>query len=367
MSDWEKISFTPQGKPAVTVQWHRSDFHGDARVDVKLAAPPPAGAELGLILNGNGADLAAGYAARLTSALATGAKKPTQTVELLKSGKTVSSAPLPWDSGPMLLSLCRTGRSVALCAHEEPLISCADETAAPKHRIGWYAVNAGVANADVDIYTDHLIDYTFNAAPTDWRVGAGIWEVTNRWQCDPRWSFFSGRLNPGAAVLWNKRPLRGDFTIEYYIGNKMDSSRGGKYEYAQDMNITVCADGNDLTSGYSFIFGGFNNTVTCAYRRGERWAVPERDKEILIDRANLHRKWYHVAITRRGSTMEMRVDDKLVLSANDVNPLTGGYWALWTHDNGIMVARVRVAADEIGLCESPDLVRPPAAQTIYAD
>ena len=74
----------------------------------------------------------------------------------------------------------------------------------------------------------------------DWRVGAGTWEVSNKWQCDPRWTFFSGRGDE-LAVLWNKRPLYGDFTIEYYVGNKMDKLRGGKYEYARDMDITICA------------------------------------------------------------------------------------------------------------------------------
>lgn len=267
----------------------------------------------------------------------------------------------------MTLSLGRVGEEIVLSAAGRPLLTARDERSAPGRTVGWFSHGTEVLAEDIALYAKTLTDYSFNSAPTDWRVASGIWEVSNRWTCDPRWSFFSGRERDATAALWNKRPLRGDFTIEFYVGNKMDPERqdSGRYTYAKDMNLTVCADGDNLDSGYSFLFGGFGNTLTCAYRGRERWAIPAEGSSIVIDPGGLHRRWYHIAVSRRGNRFEMRVDDKLVLSREDPAPLEGGHWALWTRDNGIMVARVRVCAEEIGAPDSPDLVRPRPSRSIY--
>ncbi len=394
LSDWDKKPLKEEGRKGTDLFWRRTPFEGDVRVDARMSELPPLQSELGLVLNGDGerlpgaampmpaaksaatpvaapapaADapvpseekLAEGYLARLSRPAA---DKPCS-VELLNAGVLLGQADLDWKEGPMSLSLMRTGSKIIVAAGGKPLLSCSETAAPAGRRVGWYSRAVAVEMQDIDIYSDKLMDYGFNAAPTDWRTGGGIWEVANKWQCDPRWSFFSGRSD-GLAVLWNKRPLRGDFTIEFFVGNKMDQKRGNTYEYAQDMNISVCADGKDLTSGYSFLFGGFGNTVTCVYRQAQRWNLPATGHEILIDRRNLHRKWYHVAIARKGNQFEMRIDDKLVLSAADPEMLPEGHWAIWTYNNGLMIARVRVTAEEIGPRDSPDIPWPLAIQRIY--
>ncbi len=387
LSDWEKKPLKETGKKETDFWWRRTPFEGDVRVDARMTELPPVKAEVGLVLNGNGELLpgemapgvasskgaaqpaageviesrpAEGYLARLSRPAA---DKPCS-VELLNGGVLLGQADLDWKEGPMSLSLMRTGATIIVAAGGKPLLSCLEGVAPAGRRVGWYSRVAAIELNDIDIYSDKLMDYGFNTAPTDWRTGGGIWEVTNKWQCDPRWSFFSGR-SADLAVLWNKRPLRGDFTIEFFVGNKMDRDRGNSYEYSQDMDISVCADGKDLTSGYSFLFGGFGNTVTGVYRQAERWALPAAGHEIVIDRRNLHRKWYHVAIARKGNQFEMRIDDKLVLTATDANMLPGGHWAIWTYNNGLMIARVRVTAEEIGPRDSPDIVWPPTTQKLY--
>ena len=134
------------------------------------------------------------------------------------------------------------------------------------------------------------------------------------------------------------------------------------YQYAQDLNLSFCADGEDLNAGYSFIFGGHNNTRTSLYRKGVEW---DKTSRILINQKGLHRKWYHIKVTRKGRKLEMHVDGVPVFSKTDENPLKDGHFAVWTYNNGIMIGRVRVSAEEIGPRDSPDRVWGPATQSIY--
>src|SRR5205814_675854 len=124
----------------------------------------------------------------------------------------------------------------------------------------------------------------FSNAPTAWRTaGDAIAEVTYRWQCDPRWSFYSlkrvlAKARP--AVLWNKTLYPGDVTVEFFVGNKMEGERGPPYTYARDINVTICSDGSDLTKGYSFLFGGQGNTGTMITRNGVE--VKRSSKPVVI-------------------------------------------------------------------------------------
>jgi len=365
LSDWQQGADTENEGDTRHVWWHRSSFHGDVRVELRLTEPPAVGAEIGVVLNGDIEDNEKGIRARLFWPDNAGTSPQDLMAELYRDGVLCSTAALQWHDGPRVLRLKRVGDTAALSLGEETLLTCDVATESSGHKIGWYAKNYELTTDDADIYSDNFINDTFTSAPADWREGSGIWEVTNKWECDPRWSFFSGR-SEDVAVLWNKRPLFGDFEIEYYIGNKMNRAEGWKYEYAQDMNITVCADGKDLTSGYSFVFGGFDNTVTAIYRESERKVEAPIGRDTRITRGNwLHRNWYHFAVSRKGSLLEMRVNGNVIMSMEEDEPLKGGHWALWTNDNGIVVARVRVTAEEIGPRDAPDKVWPQKSRTIY--
>ena len=49
----------------------------------------------------------------------------------------------------------------------------------------------------------------------------------------------------------------------------------------------------------------------------------------------------------------------------DTEPIDGNRVALWAYDVGIMVARVRIAAENIGPMESPDFPANVSTKTIY--
>jgi hypothetical protein len=61
----------------------------------------------------------------------------------------------------------------------------------------------------------------------------------------------------------------------------------------------------------------------------------------------------------------MSVDNQEVFHVQDPQPLPGGHIAIWTRDNGIMVARVRVSAEEVTDRESADVPAPALCRSVY--
>jgi hypothetical protein len=390
-SDWVAKRFSDEAGLGISgkAYWHQLDLAGDLRIDMRLAQPPEKG-EVGLVLNGDGSALRSAVIFRLMMAeLAPDDQdKPHVVLQALRDEKVLKSVGIDWAAGSRLLSARRSGKTIRIFLGNRFLMSFDDDNPAGV-RWAWYAVNEKVELDDISLYSSKLINYSFKSAPTEWREGGGVWEVSNKWECDPRWTFFSGRCptmrNAGlvsdddakkkVVAIWNKRSLKGDFTIEYFVGQMMDRSRGKSYSYARDLNLSFCADGSDLTSGYAFVFGGHGNTGSMLYRRGELWA--ER-AGFFVDPKGLHRRWYHIRVTRiKGeitvavSTLQSEgaLDDKRVktqvFKKTDPNPIAGGQFALWTYDNGFIIGRVRISADEIGPLESVDTKHPKTTQSLY--
>jgi hypothetical protein len=183
--------------------------------------------------------------------------------------------------------------------------------------------------------------YAFKKAPSDWLAASGNWEMTNRWQCDPRWSFFAGYQLKGAACNWNKLPHGEDVTLDFFVGPKMQQERGRSYEYAGDMNAVICADGKDIASGYSFMLGGWNNAGSQIVRGKE---VLVRNSRVKVPRdKSTHRRWFHVKIRKQGDEIGYWVDGAKVGGIVDPEPLGGRHFGLWTWNNGMMVAQLQVS------------------------
>jgi len=188
--------------------------------------------------------------------------------------------------------------------------------------------------------------YPFKHAPVEWFPVGGVWEITNRWQCDPRWSFYSGVQRGGVACNWNKTRHGQNVTVEFFAGPKMDQERGRKYEYAADINAVICADGRDIRSGYSFLFGGWDDRGSQIVRGN---TVVGENRRINIPReSSTHRRWFYIKLRKAGNRLSFWVDGSLVATYEDAAPLTGDRFGLWTWDNGIMVAQCRVSTDGDG-------------------
>ncbi len=201
----------------------------------------------------------------------------------------------------------------------------------------------------VDLLSYNVADYTFSSAPTDWLARSGVWAITNRWTCSPQWSWLGGYAEDGIAALWNKREFSGDVTVETYMGFKMGLGSVNSYKNPTDLNISIHADGANPSSGYSFMVGASRNQET-RIMKGTHVLASTSDPEALLpifedgypSTYEFHRKWWAIRARQIGNRLELYLDGKLVLQAEDPEPLQRGRVALWTYDEGVIISRVKV-------------------------
>ena len=203
----------------------------------------------------------------------------------------------------------------------------------------------------VQIENDHIHDYTFATAPTDWHAQSGTWEITNRWDCSPGWSWFGGRSEEVAAI-WNKRKFSGDLSIQFYFAFKMGLTGIPAWtSHPSDMALSFCGDGENLSSGYTFLIGADNNshsmlmkgTQIVADSTAEAALLPRlTDSDLLEDLTQEHQHWWSAKINKIGPRVECWLDNKLLFSYYDSKPLNAGQIALWTYNNGILLSRVQI-------------------------
>lgn len=235
----------------------------------------------------------------------------------------------------------------------------ADETAGPRLGPHLAVLADGLPSGFGGLLTDgrldadggQLLDYTFGSAPTEWEPTCGVWRVSSRFACDPSWSFFGG-YSRGLAAIWNKREFVGDIVVEAYVSFKHGlpwNSQSWGYRPA-DLCLTLCGQGDDPASGYSFIYAGDEGSRTMI-RRGDRVLAETSDPRFLSPSYNdvrpateeFHRRWWQLVASKSGDRLTFYVDGRQALEVTDPEPLDGGRIALWTVHNGMMVARVRVA------------------------
>ncbi|MFW6164159.1 MAG: hypothetical protein ACODAJ_15435, partial [Planctomycetota bacterium] len=360
--DWEATSETVGGR-AIRPRWHRATFFGDATIEAQLAEAqggPGRGRSVRLVLSAESTGtVTSGYNFLFTLPPAEGAAG--QAV-LTRGSQVVGEAAVSPDAPIRRLRLRRIGRHLVASVNDEQVLGFKDPEPLEGFRAAYAAMGLTLPKTDVQVFSDNVKVYTFSRAIADWRTGAGTWAVTNRWECDPRWSFFSGVPDDGRlAALWNKYAFEGDVTVEFAIGPKMERARGSSYRYARDFNVTLCADGKDISSGYSFLFGGWDNARTAILRRDK---LLEASSHVIPRGSGIHRRWFYVKAAKRGNTLTLYVDGSRVLTARDPDPLTGSRVAIWSWDCKIMIARVRISASRIGDKEPPVPVTGPC-RTIY--
>jgi len=371
---------------------HRGHWPGDVRIEIAVNSVGKG--EVGLVVSGDEKAPEKGYVLKLITT--TVDDKEHRTLQFFRGGKPMDGEVLDVAAGERgpgpaaivvhgdvsLLGVRRIGDTLIGTVNQQAVLAQRDPKPLDGDVLGWYDTQAKRSSKSellkslVTIGAPSVQKYLFRKAHTDWRVVKGAWEITNRWQCDPRWTFMSGRNLGGIAGMWYKRRLAGDTTMDFYVGPKMDSSRGRRYEYAANFNCTLAGNGIDLDSGYGFLFGGFNNTKTVLLRKNKivaeaKWPVTQgfmrKGEPAVIPSAklNIHRMWFHVKAQKKGNRLRLWIDDELVIDYTDPQPLTGDRVALWTWKNGIMVARVTVSASQIGRYENPDAYQPARCRCIY--
>ncbi|MCY3024158.1 MAG: hypothetical protein NTW87_34715, partial [Planctomycetota bacterium] len=293
--------------------------------------------------------------------------------QLLRQGSVIAERTVSDDASQFSsASIRRCGKYVVGLLNGWPVVSYRDENPLVGSKVAYYSQGVTLRTEATRIASDTMRDEWFSRAPTAWRTaGAAIAEVTNRWQSDPRWTFFSlknDRAKGKPAVLWSKFLYPGDVTLEFFFANKMECERGQPYAYARDVNVTICSDGSDLTKGYTFMFGGRGNQGSMILRNGVE--VARHQAGIPTD-MNYMRYWFSYKIEKRGGNLTFRVDRLFAgdrgqseLVYEDAQPLSGDRIAIWTYDHAIMLSRVRLSGEGGTVAEHPDW-RPGPLRTPY--
>jgi hypothetical protein len=221
-------------------------------------------------------------------------------------------------------------------------------------------VNGGLPldPGNVDLQSYHLKDYTFSNAPSEWTIASGTWATTNRWTCSPAWSWYGGFATDGPAAIWTKEEFAGDQIVEAYFGFIMGlpgapytyGSVPNAYKGGNDVCISICGDGANPSSGYSFMIGGDHNKSTRIMKGTQILAENTKPEALFYDwklgqPTNMylwHRHWWSCCAVKSGTRLQLWYEGKLVVEAQDPNPLPSGRTALWVYDNGILVPRIRI-------------------------
>jgi hypothetical protein len=342
-ADWATVD-AAAGDPGPSY-WHKAPAYGDQELAVRLAAAPTGPVAVRLA----GEEIGSGKAYSFTVT-------PGGTAALLRAGRPVASETLPGLAPEAIgeVALGRRGPLLIGSVNRRPVLFYRDAEPLTGHFAGWTAP-AGVATpADATFRAANVLSYSFREAPSDWWVGSGDWRITNRWDCEPRWTFFIGG-GEQVACLWNKHELGDDLTLDFYSAIRFDSTQGYEYRYASDINCTIAADGRDLTSGYSLMFGGWDNQYTRLLRGSE--VVAESASALIPRSSSIHRQWFNLRVQKSGGRIRCWLDGQPLFDYTDPSPLTGKHVALWTYHNAIAVARVRIASNEV----RPGRLTPPEA------
>lgn len=350
MADWARPSSDWPRDPETGLRWFRLPFFNDLslRFPYRVTDGSSCTVLMGTVAYEDAGSPASAGTESTGLQIELAVHGTTLGVTCRRGREVVAQADVP-GGATGLARVDKSGPTLRVWVDDELVLGCNDDTWLDNSALGVLADSAVINPNQLEVYSTHMPDYTFSGAPTEWRPTLGLWQVTDRWSCFPGWAWFGGTKHQ-SPLVWSKRRFHGDQTFEFWAGLEMDTEpRYGGYTHPSDINCTIAGDGQNLCSGYSFVFAGDNNTKTKILRGNQ--VVAETDKVRFVNptsrNMNFHRHWFHVKVVKYGPDLYMSVDGKWVLNWRDPQPLSGGHAAIWSYNNGIVVARVRAAAQYI--------------------
>ena len=366
MVGWASSSgqWPPTPGPGGLEFWNTGEFFGDTTLDFPWRASWPS-SKFEAALRANRGDFESGYLLRAVY------DKETKKIDwtLLRAGKTLASATMPLsdlrdaespEGGTLHLQMA--GNGLMLLAGETPVLSYLDPSPPRGTAMGVRSSGFRMRTEKLAATTANRDDYTFTEAPVDFYAPSGKWNVFSRWPCYGDWSFFGGTGRH--PTLWSKRTYGGDIVAEFYAHPQMDLPKEPGYSHPGDLNVSICGDGKNPASGYSFILAGDNNTATKIMRGNKVVAQRRDDKGTFQNTINhnmaWHRTWFYIRGEARaarkdgkdGVMVTLSLNDEKLLDYFDADPLPlyqdGGRVAFWTLDSTMMIARAKIEAEKMG-------------------
>ncbi|MHB9131596.1 MAG: family 16 glycoside hydrolase [Armatimonadota bacterium] len=348
----------PLPTDAPGLYWHKSAYYHDVRLIIPVTRDTLDGQYLHLASN---YVATSGYRLRLVTVDKTKAK-----AQLMRQDKVVGEETFPLTDKSQLI-FERRGSYLLLRAqsldpadtlgepevlNEQLVFLYRDPAPLKAEMVGVTVTTPKFPAANVVVESDRIQE-TFEKSPVGWITQSGVWAVMARYTCQPQWNWYGG-FGGNTPTVWSKYRYDGDQNVEVYMGIKMQFDNAPE-EYARryrDMNITICADGQHLNSGYTLIRGGKptgTQAVTMLLRKGVVIWSSSKPEHLVPPQNRGHRQWPAMRLEKRGAELKVFLDNRLVTTYVDPDPLPGGYVGCWTLDNGIMIGRVNIAAEKMAL------------------
>jgi hypothetical protein len=192
-----------------------------------------------------------------------------------------------------------------------------DGNLAPVRTLGPAGIVLGIGVASLACRAkDPRISTPFEDSFDRGELGSG-WNATS-----PQYHLADGKLGVKNAYnhpAWLRQRLPNDVVIDVDVAS---SSAAG------DIKIELFGDGESFdhdrgaytSTGYVLIFGGWHNTLSVLCR------INEHDDGRKAERADARvqpGRTYHWTVTRRGGTIDWKIDGQAFLSWTDPQPLAG--------------------------------------------
>jgi hypothetical protein len=335
--------------------WHVGDFYGRSDIEIPLSE------DVLLIHAAEEISPESGYA--FEQEQITKNELKFYRLTLRRKGKKIAECTVEEQNVPDdTIVLHKDGRYLWVTAGTRELCSFRDPQPLPGTRLAVQGID-GENLGDLTIHRYQVRDYYFESAPSDW-LSVGLWKVTNRFVCDPRWSHMAA-MSESAGILFNKYKYRGDLTMEAFMGMRMRPSMRN-YPRVGDLNMSMLTRPFDLSSGYSFVLAGWDNfwnerdtyllksnrqvaycgerLLPAIRRPGEKARVIE--VPWIRDGRAVHGAWYYVKARKQGGKLKFYVDNRKAYEYEDPEPFREVSPAIWTYDSWVVIARVKVSYEE---------------------
>jgi len=352
VDSWASPATGWEPKPdADGVFWRREVFYGETHLDYEWPSLP----------DGTTVTLAVSDQRDLARAVTMSLRRHGQqaTLSVVRQGQVLQTTELPFGQS-VRLGVQREGQQLACLVNGERRAVAELPFRDDGVRLGFAAAGFLPRIAALTVWSAGLQDTTFDTAPTDWWVGSGTWDLTNRWSCVPEWSWYGGYSNDRAAI-WSKREFVGDLVVDYYAGAKMMDKNvpgytGPSQERTGDFNVTLCGDGRDLDQGYSFVIGpqGKGQPYSGRGRISGATATLRRNGEVVAENQQFrlfsqgHNRWSWIRAEIHGDVVTLSADGQRILEYRDPQPLKRGHTAIWTQQNGMLLPRITIAYEGLG-------------------
>ncbi|MFA4986233.1 MAG: hypothetical protein WC712_06595 [Candidatus Brocadiia bacterium] len=204
---------------------------------------------------------------------------------------------------------------------------------------------------NVLVYSDSIVDETFDNSPSDWMMVYGNWEIGSRWQCTPSYTYLAS-WDRMTSQLYSKNRFRGRTFYDILVSPKMYSMRQPMYYPFSWFAVSFPKKTGDFSQGLTAVIGYPAVTDMSLMWNGKVVATQKLPED--TNPRSLHHTWIRmrIAIDRTNVAYNIKfIDERAETAEYDLKctvPMDDAprNLAIWNSLTGITVPRVRISSQE---------------------